>query len=141
MDCFIYSISSPLDGDVFYIGKTRNFKAREKSHVNNSHNEQTRIKIKEIIESGMMPVFNIIEQCNQDVSSVIEVKWIKYFEKKGFNLFNKNKNCSDSNENEATFLLRIDKDVKDKAEKLAKKSDRSFNGFLNNLIKLELAKK
>lgn len=42
--------------------------------------------------------------------------------------------------NETTFLLRIDKDLKSKAEQLAKKSDRSLNGLLNNLIKVELVK-
>lgn len=43
-------------------------------------------------------------------------------------------------ENETTFLLRIDKEVKKKAENLASKSDRSLNGLLNNLLKAELAK-
>ena len=45
------------------------------------------------------------------------------------------------NENESTFLLRIDKDVKKKAEGLAKKQDRSLNGLINNLLKVELSKK
>jgi len=48
--------------------------------------------------------------------------------------------CMAKNENETTFLLRIDKKVKEQAEKLAKKSDRSLNGLLNNLIKSELIK-
>jgi len=43
-------------------------------------------------------------------------------------------------ETDTTFLLRIDKDLKIKAEQLAKKSDRSLNGLLNNLIKVELVK-
>lgn len=43
-------------------------------------------------------------------------------------------------EKEATFLLRIDKDLKVKAEMLAEKSDRSLNGLINNLIKTELWK-
>jgi len=41
-------------------------------------------------------------------------------------------------ESDTTFLLRIDKDVKIKAEQEAKKSDRSLNWFINNIVKLSL---
>lgn len=37
-------------------------------------------------------------------------------------------------DNETTFLLRIDKDVKKTAENKAKKENRSLNGHILNLI-------
>lgn len=47
---------------------------------------------------------------------------------------------SDKNETEAIekFLLRINKDVKDKAEARAKQTDRSLNGHILFLIKEDI---
>jgi predicted HicB family RNase H-like nuclease len=44
-------------------------------------------------------------------------------------------------ESDTTFLLRIDKDLKINAEYVAKKSERSLNWYINNLIKNDISKK
>lgn len=51
--------------------------------------------------------------------------------------------AEDKNETEAIekFLLRINSDLKQKAETEAKKNDRSLNGHIINLIKNDLTMK
>jgi group I intron endonuclease len=88
---FIYALKSPIDNSVKYIGKTINPTYRLWRHIYSSQKPKTKKEcwIKSLLNLGLLPLFEIIEQCNGDnEADVRECFWIKYYRDSGVNLKN-----------------------------------------------------
>lgn len=63
---YIYSLTNPIDGTIFYIGRTRNadLRVRLVQHICNTKvkNKQFVAKIQEILKAGIVPQIKLIEQ-------------------------------------------------------------------------------
>lgn len=87
---YIYKLIDPITNEIRYIGKTGNLHNRYKNHLSHSKYLHTRIGnwIKSILNKGLLPIVEIIEEC--DISTWVEREqyWIKYYRDKGLNLVN-----------------------------------------------------
>jgi len=62
---YIYALVNPLDECVFYIGYTNNKSKRLYEHIHDKGKNQWKIRIiKKIVDAGMKPIMNIIDECD-----------------------------------------------------------------------------
>lgn len=59
---WIYSISNPLTGEVFYVGQTNNLRSRFHSHTLPRKQTEKDSIIKSMLENNNWPVFTILER-------------------------------------------------------------------------------
>lgn len=85
---FIYSLSNPTTGEIRYVGKANDVNKRLKSHIYDSKTRNTPLYnwIRKLISNGLMPVINIICEC--DNWQERERQIIKEYRGKGFRLLN-----------------------------------------------------
>lgn len=87
---YIYSLSCPIENKIKYIGKTiQKPTYRYSSHISSSkHNkkkDETHCWIKSLLNKGLLPILNIIEETN-DIQR--EIYWIAYYKDLGYKLKN-----------------------------------------------------
>ena len=89
MKFFIYTISDN-NGNVRYIGKTLNFKRRQREHIKcySKSNTYKNNWIKSLIKNGDYPVISILDEVEYEDSAFFETYWISQFKSWGFNLTN-----------------------------------------------------
>ncbi len=85
---FIYALSCPISGEIKYIGKANNPKSRFSKHKQMVDNNQSKnMWIKELLDSGLSPVLNILEEVSMSEWKEKEKDYIKEFRELG-NLLN-----------------------------------------------------
>lgn len=88
---YIYAIKDPRDYQIRYIGKTVDIKRRFKNHMQPSYLKGNTYKnnwIKKILNEGLQPIFEVVEECSEDKWEERERFWISYYREIGFNLTN-----------------------------------------------------
>lgn len=90
---YIYSLKNPITNEIRYIGKTGDLHRRLQNHISHSKNLNTRVGnwIKSLIKDNLLPIIEIIEECNEDIWQEKEIYWIKYYKDLGYNLVNYSK--------------------------------------------------
>jgi hypothetical protein len=131
---YIYTLSDPSNMEVRYIGKTGNIKNRYISHISNSKHLTSYLGnwIKHLLNKGLKPVINIIEECDESNWIEREIYHIKSFKDAGFDLINYSKGGNEPPN-------KIDKNLK-KFRKIVNKNGiikyevrRSFNNEVYSL--------
>ena len=91
MKWFIYALSDPRDGEVRYVGKTRDPEARYNTGHRKGGNQLGKQRvawIDELSRQGLLPDMKIVDQCEEDVCDEREFYWMLYFAFKCGNLTN-----------------------------------------------------
>lgn len=89
--CKIYSLSCPINKEIKYIGKTmQELKNRLIGHkvINNYTSSKKEKWVFELQCKNLIPVIELIDECNELDSDDIELYWIRQFRAWGFNLVN-----------------------------------------------------
>lgn len=92
----IYTLSNPLNGEIFYVGKTINIKTRFKSHLNikDADNEMKNRIIEFILHNSAMPIIQELDYIDciyredEDEVHELEMYWIWQMKAWGFPLCN-----------------------------------------------------
>lgn len=85
---YIYTIKCPKTNLVRYVGKTINTKERFKKHLSENNNTLKSKWIKGLRSSGLVPVFDIIDECGKENWQDKERAYIILFKSLGANLLN-----------------------------------------------------
>ncbi|MCX6218321.1 GIY-YIG nuclease family protein [Spirosoma sp.] len=87
---FIYALSCPTSGDIRYIGKADCLFLRLKSHLNeaNKRGNYRRHWIKSLVDDGLIPEIEIIDECPIEEWGFWEQHYIDLFRSWGLNLVN-----------------------------------------------------
>ena len=87
---YIYSLKNPITNEIRYIGKTGNLHRRLQNHISHSKTLNTRIGnwIKSLIKENLLPIIQVIEECNENNWEEKEIYWIQYYKDLGCNLVN-----------------------------------------------------
>lgn len=132
MKFFIYTISDN-NGNVRYIGKTLNFKRRQREHIKcySKSNTYKNNWIKSLIKNGDYPVISILDEAEYEDSAFFETYWISQFKSWGFNLTN----LTDGGD--GTFGYKMTENQKQKMRK--PKSEEHKENLRNTLIGRKLS--
>lgn len=89
MKIYIYTLEDS-NGNIRYIGKSKNIKRRLREHVKNYNKSNTYKNnwIKSLINRGDYPVISVLDEVEYEDSSFFEMYWISQLESWGFNLTN-----------------------------------------------------
>lgn len=88
---FIYTLSDPRTGEVRYVGKTTDIYYRLARHISDAKRSTRRRKdawLKGIINVGLSPVLDILEECKDEDWKTTEQYWISQLKNWGFRLLN-----------------------------------------------------
>lgn len=88
---YIYAIKDPRDYQIKYIGKTIDINRRFKEHLQDSYLKDNTYKnnwIKKLLSENLQPIFEVVEECCEDIWEERERFWISYYKEIGFNLTN-----------------------------------------------------
>ena len=142
---YIYSLKDPRDYQIKYIGKTIDVNRRRKEHNQIHRNRRSKKNswIIHLIENGMQPIMEVLEEC--DVANWVEreMYWIRYYKELGFDL--KNMTLGGESNNGYVFTkedrLKQSKSQKrrhkttpfskETRKKLSKKAKKTLNGLDN----------
>jgi hypothetical protein len=89
---FIYTLTDPLDGNIKYVGKTKNIKERLKRHLSNYNlKDSWTAKNKWILwlkKQSFIPIIEILDEGNKVNINDLERYWISQLKTWGFKLKN-----------------------------------------------------
>jgi len=90
---FIYSLVCPLDGQVKYVGKANDPKGRFRKHkslgdTNTGDNTAKNVWIKSLLDQGLLPILEIIEEVDVAEWKTKEKFYVRQFKENGIKLFN-----------------------------------------------------
>ena len=90
---FIYSLVCPLDGQVKYVGKANDPKGRFRKHkslgdTNTGDNTAKNEWIKSLLDQGLLPILDIIEEVDVTEWKDKEKFYVRQFKENGIKLFN-----------------------------------------------------
>lgn len=86
---FIYRLIDPRDQEVRYVGRCVNPKARLAKHCRGDRGTCHRVRwINHLLEQGLKPVMEIVEECADDIWQERERHWIAYHLEQGDRLTN-----------------------------------------------------
>ncbi len=87
---YIYSLKDPRDYQIKYIGKASDVNKRYKQHIENYTNQKSLKSswVLSILRSGLLPILEIVEICDESKWQEREQYWIKYYKELGFDLKN-----------------------------------------------------
>ncbi len=93
---YIYKLIDPTTNDIKYIGQTDNIKRRYNNHVSSSFNENSDSYntykarwIRKVVNSNLLPIIEIIEECdNLEISNLREKYYIDKLTSEGYKLTN-----------------------------------------------------
>ena len=122
---YIYTLS---DGNnIRYVGKTLHLKKRYTSHICESHSKRTHKEkwIQKVLSNNGKIIMEILDECDEKISSEIESFWIELLKGWGFNLVN----LTSGGEGASPMKGRKhSEDTKKLMSKTAKKQNRKFGG-------------
>lgn len=91
-EVYIYTLASPEDGLVRYVGQTNNPKSRLSAHISDA---RTRPRgshrsawVKSLLNKGIKPVMEVIAESTEESANQLEVDFIKLFRACGARLVN-----------------------------------------------------
>ncbi|MCK9429979.1 MAG: GIY-YIG nuclease family protein [Candidatus Omnitrophica bacterium] len=86
----IYNLKDPRNGEIYYVGCTKNIQQRIKAHLNPARDLITpkRKWIKELRDIGLKPLFSILEEVDDSIALEREKYFIQTFRKLGSPLTN-----------------------------------------------------
>jgi len=90
---YIYSLVCPLDGQVKYVGKANDPKGRFRKHkslgdTNTGDNSDKNEWIKTLLDQGLLPILEIIEEVDVTEWKAKEKFYVRQFKENGIKLFN-----------------------------------------------------
>ena len=87
---FIYTLSHPITKEIRYIGQTKNLENRLNVHINDSKIKTSYVNkwINSLVKTGLKPVMEILEECNNEDIDDNEILYIALFKSGGFRLTN-----------------------------------------------------
>lgn len=90
---YIYSLVCPLDGQVKYVGKANDTKGRFRKHkslgdTNTGDNSDKNEWIKTLLDQGLLPILEILEEVDVPEWKVKEKFYVRQFKENGIKLFN-----------------------------------------------------
>ena len=93
---YIYKLIDPTTNDIKYIGQTDNIKRRYNNHVSSSFNENSDSYntykarwIRKVVNSNLLPIIEVIEECdNLELSNIREKYYIDKLTSEGYKLTN-----------------------------------------------------
>lgn len=93
---YIYTLTNPLNGQVFYVGYTNNPTRRINEHIKYKYNPLKDEVIDEILCGGLKPILNVIDECdyffnrkeNMFEHERLEIYYIKKYRDSGIQLTN-----------------------------------------------------
>lgn len=85
---FIYCLKDPVTFEVRYVGKTVNPKSRFSLHINQGGNSKKSEWIAPLLEGGLKPIFEILEECDASVWKEREAFHISLLRELGVPIFN-----------------------------------------------------
>jgi len=89
MKAYIYSLTNPMNGEIFYVGKTENLNKRFKHHKKSEEKKPSRLYIKAMQDKGIDPVIDILQEVEDGSDFKFwETYWIQQVRAWGFNLTN-----------------------------------------------------
>lgn len=89
--CYIYTLSHPLSGEIVYVGKTvTSLSHRLSSHIIDSRRHSRKICtwIRKLSKQGLTPVIEELDRCSEDESSQLERFYIQMLKSWNFVLKN-----------------------------------------------------
>ena len=77
---YIYTLSCPITFVVKYVGKTTNVRLRYNQHVSDKR-QMSLVKswIKSLKKTGLTPIMEVVDECNNDNWRLMESYWICQF--------------------------------------------------------------
>lgn len=90
MNIYIYSLTDPITNEIRYIGKTGNIHNRLLAHISKSKTSNTHVGrwIKSLLNKGLLPILDIVEECPSSIWETREIYWISYYKSLYPNLCN-----------------------------------------------------
>jgi len=88
---FIYTLADPRTGEVRYVGKTIDTYYRLARHISDAKRSTRRHKdawLKGIVNIGLSPVLEVLDECTDEDWKLVEQYWISQFKSWGFKLLN-----------------------------------------------------
>lgn len=140
----IYSITDPTDGEMLYIGMTKDFETRRYNHLHNSHNDMLKAHIERLLSIGVEPIFDIVEKSETNVLDNSESHYIAHFTSLGYKLYNNSKgNCSTTwnapnLSGKKVCAVGITDIMFDKIKAAGRLKYMSFSAYVNKLIDADL---
>ena len=121
---FIYTLSDPKTGLVRYIGKTKYINKRLYQHLRdcNKSNNHKNFWIRSLLNENLMPIFDLIDEVEENEWQYWESFWICQFKSWGFKLTN----STDGGEGNNNQFFS-----KETRKKLSDKFSGSGNPFFN----------
>jgi len=118
-DCIIYGLRCPVTDEYMYIGKSTRGLARPRSHLYRSHNVEVNLWVADLKQKGLLPLIDVIEQCEFDELSDKEKYWIDYYSKEGSPILNIHKYVTFCDINKIKELEIIEKRTNDLLNKFS----------------------
>jgi hypothetical protein len=102
---YIYTLTNPLNNEVFYVGYTKNPTRRLNEHIKQRYNPCKDYVIDKILHNGLKPILNVIDECeyffnqkeNMFEHERLEIYYIKKYKDEGVNLTNLTDGGGDTN--------------------------------------------
>lgn len=85
----IYTIAHPLTDQIVYVGCSRSFKGRVRTHLNPNKQPLLTDFVLKLRVIGLSPKIEILDTCDFDEVSLFEKYWINQLIAWGYNLLNK----------------------------------------------------
>lgn len=81
---YIYTLKDPESNNIRYVGKTTNPKNRLNAHITRSKNNKYHSArwVKSLLNKGLKPILEVIEECADDNWQEREKFWIKFYNEK-----------------------------------------------------------
>lgn len=127
MKVFIYALKDPRNDSVKYIGKTSYLKSRLAKHVYNRNQGNTHKNnwIKLLLSENLLPIMEVIEECDETNWEEKEIFWIAKYKEMG----NKLTNSTDGGEGATITDENSKKKISEKLKgrKLSKETKRKIS--------------
>lgn len=85
---YIYALKDPDTGDIRYVGKTNNIRARLRNHKSDAKNTHKVNWIQSLLRQNKEPVMEVLDIVTDGFWEQWEVAWIEFFRESGYALTN-----------------------------------------------------
>lgn len=85
---YIYVLKDPRTDQVRYVGKTDYVKRRYRRHIKEHTHSHKSYWVRSLLEQGVYPSLEVIEECDKSVWQEREIYWIAFFKSQNADLVN-----------------------------------------------------